>query len=101
MSGEISVITVTVLLSGVPHILGLIIVHCTMRLRLRLGSGRVVKSRLVLVTSEASPVSWLSIAVSAKEGQSDRLAVVNLLSGEILVVVREDGTEGEHDQTDL
>ena len=99
MSGEISVITVTVLLSGVPHILGLVIVHCTMRLRL--GSGRVVKSRLVLVTSEASPVSWLSIAVSAKEGQSDRLAVVNLLSGEILVVVREDGTEGEHDQTDL
>ena len=99
MSAEISVITVTVLLSGVPHILGLVIVHCTMRLRL--GSGRVVKSRLVLVTSEASPVSWLSIAVSAKEGQSDRLAVVNLLSGEILVVVREDGTEGEHDQTDL
>ena len=48
---------------------------------------RVVHPRFVLMNSEASPTAGLSIAVSAEEGQSDRLAVVNLLSGEILVVV--------------
>ena len=55
-------ITVTVLLSGVPHILALVVVHCTMRLRLRL--WRVVQPRFVLVTSEASPSGGISVAVS-------------------------------------
>ena len=63
MSGEISVITVTVLLSGVPHILALVIVHCTMGLRLR-----VVQPGFILLTSEASPTAGLSIAVSAERG---------------------------------
>ena len=55
------------------------------------------------MTSEASPTAGLSIAVSAEWGSDGETwsVRVNLLSGEILKVVREDGTEGEEDQADL